>query len=288
MSDKMNLSKEEFEQLRDFVKKECGIAVGDEKSYLIETRLSTLVIEAGCESFGEFYTTVTEGKRTGMRDKIIDAMTTNETLWYRDAGPWTILQKSLLPRFCEQLQSGERNKIRIWSAASSTGQEPYSVALTILEYLKESGPPGVKEEMFEIHATDLSPSALFVAISARYDGLSISRGLEPDLRDRYFEKSGRVYSLCDRVKSRVAFKQFNLIESFDSFGKFDLVLCRNVLIYFSADLKRDIVGRIGETLIDNASFMVGASESLQGCMTKFSMKQCEGQFFYQRKPRGTG
>ncbi len=282
----MTLSKEEFELLRDFVKKECGIAVGDEKSYLIETRLSTLVIEAGCDSFGDFHKKVIEDSRSPLRDKIIDAMTTNETLWFRDAGPWTVLRKALLPKYCEQLQSGERKKIRIWSAASSTGQEPYSLALTILQYLEEESLPGVKEESFEIFGTDLSPSALFVAISGRYDGLSISRGLEPDLRDRYFEKEGRVYSLCDRVKSRVTFKQFNLMDSFDPFGTFDLVLCRNVLIYFSPELKRDIVGRIAGTLSEGGNFMVGASESLQGCLSRFSMKQAEGQFFYQAKPGG--
>ncbi len=283
---KMALSKQEFEQLRDFVKKECGIAVGDEKSYLIETRLSTLVVESGCDSFGAFYEKVRGDARSGLRDKIIDAMTTNETLWFRDSGPWAILRKALLPHFCDQLQSGERKKIRIWSAASSTGQEPYSLALSILEHIKDSAPPGVKEEMFEIVGTDLSPSALFVAISGRYDGLSISRGLEPEMRDRYFEKAGRVYSLNDRVKSRVTFKQFNLIDSFAPVGKFDLVLCRNVLIYFSPELKRDIVGRIGDVLLDEASFIVGASESLQGCLAKFKMKQCDGQFYYQRKPGG--
>ena len=282
----MALSKEEFELLRGFVKKQCGIAVGDEKSYLIETRLSTLVIEAGCESFGDFYEKVNSDARSSLRDKIIDAMTTNETLWFRDAGPWSILQKALMPKFCDQLQSGERKKIRIWSAASSTGQEPYSLAMSIVRYLEEAGLPGVKEEAFEILATDLSPSALFVAISGRYDGLSISRGLEPDLRDKYFEKNGRVFSLCDRIKSRVTFKQFNLMESFEPFGKFDLVLCRNVLIYFSTELKRDIVERIAGTLTEEASFMVGASESLQGCLSKFSMRQADGQFFYQFKSGG--
>ncbi len=282
----MSLSKEEFELLRNFVKKECGIAVGDEKSYLIETRLSTLVIEAGCDSFRQFYDKVAQDPRSPLREKIIDAMTTNETLWFRDQGPWLVLRNALIPQFCEQLRSGKCKKIRIWSAASSTGQEPYSIAMTILRYLEENPIPGVKEEAFEILATDLSPSALFVATSGRYDGLSISRGLEPDLRDRFFEKSGRVYALNDRVKSRVTFKKFNLLESYKSFGQFDLVLCRNVLIYFSKDLKRDIVNRIGDALGDGGSFMVGASESLQGCLTKFSMRQADGQFFYQLKPGG--
>ncbi len=284
----LELSAEEFDLIRDFVRKECGIAVGDEKAYLIETRLSSLVTESGCDSFRAFYQKAVSEPDKQLRERIVDAMTTNETLWFRDRGPWEILRKQLIPEFFEQLASGQRQKIRIWSAASSTGQEPYSVALSILEALDEAGRPELKDEMFEIFGTDLSPSALFVAISGRYDGLSISRGLDSKIRDRFFEKNGRLYSLNERVKSRVKFKRFNLMESYAPFGRFDLVLCRNVLIYFAPELKRDIVGRIADTLHDDGSFIVGASESLQGCLHRFTMQQCEGQFYYRRKPGGKG
>ena len=281
---RLELGKDEFTALRDFVQEMSGIAVGDEKSYLIETRLATLVVEAGCDSFMEFHKLISADKSSPFRDKVVDAMTTNETLWFRDKGPWTILEKELIKRFCEELQSGKRQKVRIWSAAASTGQEAYSVGITILDYLKEHPMPGVKEESFEICGTDLSPSALFIAISGRYDGLSVSRGLDPDVRDEYFEQAGRVWKVQDRVKKMVKFQKYNLMDSYAPFGHFDLVLCRNVLIYFSPDLKRDIVARITETQGSDGSLIVGASESLQGCLSKLALRQCDGQFYYQVKP----
>ena len=282
----LRLTDDEFELLRTFIKQECGIAVGDEKSYLIETRLGRMAVDADCDSFAEFHTKLKSDPRGKLRDKIVDAMTTNETSWFRDNGPWVILSKVLLGEFCEALQSGAAKKIRIWSAACSTGQEPYSMAISILEYLRDEAPPGVKEESFEIIATDISSSALFMSMSGRYDRLSISRGLEEHLRDRYFEQSGKIWLLNDRVKKMVKFHKFNLMESFDRFGKLDLVLCRNVLIYFSNELKKDIVTRIAGSLVDDGAFLVGASESLQGALAEFAMRQCEGNFYYRVKPRG--
>jgi len=279
------LREDEFELLRRLVQKECGIAVGDEKAYLIETRLSSLVAESGCRSFREFYDLARTSAGKGLRDKIVDAMTTNETLWFRDQGPWKILRQELLPRWSQELQDGTRRRVRIWAAAASTGQEPYSVAISVLEHLRESAPPGVKEEAFEILGTDISPSALFMAVSGRYDGLSISRGLEPALRDRYFEASGRVWSLRERVKQRVSYRRFNLMDPFVPLGVFDLVLCRNVLIYFSNELKRDIVTRLAGRLEPGGRLVVGASESLQGCMQHYTLRQCEGHFFYEVKAR---
>jgi chemotaxis protein methyltransferase CheR len=281
----LDLPSEEFEALRAFIKKQCGIAVGDEKSYLIETRLSRLVTETGCDSFAAFHDMLVANPQGKLRDQIVDAMTTNETHWFRDGGPWAILNKALLEGFCSALQSGAKKKIRVWSAACSTGQEPYSIAMSILEHLRDKAPPGVKEESFEIIATDISPSALFISISGRYDRLSIHRGLDGAFRDRYFEASGNTWLLSDRVKKMVSFQKFNLMDSFVRFGELDLVMCRNVLIYFSHELKKDIVSRISESLVDDGSLIIGASESLQGALAGFVMNQCDGNFFYRAKPR---
>ncbi len=282
---KLELSSEEFDLLRNFVQKECGIAVGDEKSYLIQTRLASLVSEEDCDSFGAFYAKARSASGSKLRDKIIDAMTTNETLWFRDQGPWHVINRQFLPACCAELQSGTRRRVRIWSAAASTGQEPYSVAISILEFLRENAFPGVKEESFEILGTDISPSALFIAISGRYDGLSIKRGLEEEVRDRYFEKKGRVWAISDRVKRMVRFQRFNLMDGFMGLGHFDLVLCRNVLIYFEADLKRDIVDRMVGILGNSGTLIVGASESLQGCAARLQLVQLDRQFFYRVKAR---
>ncbi len=282
----LRLSPEEFDLIRNLVCKECGIAVGDEKAYLVETRLTSLVKETGCESFREFYQFVSQRANHQVLARMIDAMTTNETLWFRDDGPWKILRTQLIPEFIDMLRTGRRRSIRIWSAASSTGQEPYSVSMTILQAIDDLKDPSIKDEQFEIFGTDLSPSALFVANSGRYDPMSISRGLDPVSKGKFFDEIGGVHSVGERVRERVTFKRYNLMNSFAEFGQFDLVLCRNVLIYFAPELKRDIVERIADTLHDDGNFIIGASESLQGCLHRYTMQMCDGQIYYRRKPGG--
>lgn len=280
----LELSAEEFELIRSLVRAECGISIGDEKTYLVETRLASLVREVGCATFREFYEHVQQQGQGELRDRMIDAMTTNETLWFRDAGPWKILREKLIPDLFALLRSGARQRIRIWSAAASTGQEPYSIAMAILDAIDESGDPAIKPEQFEIVATDLSPSALFVAISGRYDPMAMGRGLDPEMREKYFEQVGGVDAVRQVVKDRVKFKRFNLIDSYAALGRFDLVFCRNVLIYFAPELKRSIVERIADTLHDGSAIVVGASESLQGCLNRYRMEVHDGQIFYRCKP----
>lgn len=279
----LSLSEQEFQHLRQFIEKECGIAVGDAKSYLIETRLARIATEAGCDTVAALSQKLLADPKSALRDEIVDAMTTNETMWFRDGGPWNVLEEALLPKFCDELKAGAKRRIRIWSAASSTGQEPYSVAITILDYLEAQRPPGVTAASFEIIGTDISPSALFVGISGRYDKLAISRGLGDERRDKYFEVSGRAWSLTKTVKDMVALHQFNLMEPYTRFGKFDLILCRNVLIYFSIDLKRDILDRLSGSLVNEGALIIGGSESLQGALGHFRMCQNEGNFYYKVK-----
>lgn len=276
----LTLREEEFEAIRGFIEERSGISVGDSKRYLIETRLSGLAQEVGCSSFGELGERLRANPDSALTDQVVDAMTTNETLWFRDAGPWAILRDTLLPRFCEDLASGKKSRIRIWSAACSTGQEPYSIAMTIHEYIRDIG-CDAKADSFQIVATDLSPSALFVAQSGRYETLSIERGLEPELRERYFEQSGNAWVADSRLRQMVRVERRNLMEPFDDLLCFDLILCRNVLIYFSADLKREIVSRFADQLTSQGALIIGASESLQGMMGVFKMKQTSGNFYYE-------
>ncbi|MCP4003891.1 MAG: protein-glutamate O-methyltransferase CheR [bacterium] len=279
------LSDQEFLDLRTFIEAKSGITVGDSKRYLIETRLVRLVTEVGCSSFSELHQRLVVNPKSALAEKVVDAMTTNETLWFRDQGPWKILNSALLPKFTEALKSGQKRRIRIWSAACSTGQEPYSIAMSILEHIASEA-PSIKEDAFEIVGSDLSPSALFVATSGRYDRLSIERGLSPEFRERYFEESEDSWAVQPRVKSMVRLERRNLCDPFDALGSFDLVLCRNVLIYFSATMKRDIVSRLAERLAPGGAFIIGASESLQGMMGRFKMKQSAGNFYYESAEGG--
>lgn len=275
----LSISADEFQQLREYIETICGIAVGADKSYLIESRLSSLVEESGCDSFGSFYQKVRLGNDAALRDRIVDLMTTNETLWFRDTHPFTIFKEVLLPQFSQEIKEGKRFKVRIWSAASSTGQEPYSLAMIILEAM--AAQPHLQKHHFEILATDISSTALRMASLARYDRIAISRGLPETYRARFFKDEGRVWSLTDDVKNMVRLKRFNLQDSPAAFGRFDIILCRNVAIYFSDDFKRALFGRLARALNPGGCLFLGAAESLSAYSSAFEMQEHNRGIYYR-------
>ncbi|MFP4163490.1 MAG: CheR family methyltransferase [Chitinispirillaceae bacterium] len=271
----------EFRLLRNYIEKYCGIRVDEQKTYLIETRLTALMVENGCRTYTEFYHKTIADRSNVLREKIIDAMTTNETLWFRDRSPFTVLESTLLPRFMEELAEGKRQKVRIWSAACSTGQEPYSIGITILEQLKRFG--RIRPEQFEIVATDISPTALLLAKAGRYDAIVIARGLPDDIKQRYFTLDGKVWTINDKVKKMVTFKKLNLQDSYAQMGKMDIVFCRNVMIYFSDQFKKDIFSRLAKLLRPSGFLFVGASESVINYSSDFEMLNHQRALYYKVK-----
>lgn len=272
------ISGTEFKQLRDYIEERCGIALGEEKAYLIETRLTKLMALNGCENFGEFYQLIRRNPDPALHDKIVDAMTTNETLWFRDNHPFVILREKLLPELSQEILSGKRNKVRIWSAASSTGQEAYSIAMTIQDYCRTK--PGIKPEHFEILGTDISSSALFLAQNGRYDGIAIKRGLADEMRERYFNQDGRIWVVKDDVKSMATFKKFNLQDSPAALGRFDIIFLRYVAIYFSMEFKQSLFTKLARSLNRPGCLIIGAVESLRGINEDFDMKSHGGGYYY--------
>lgn len=273
------ISTTEFKLLRDLIEKLCGIALGEEKAYLIETRLAGLLTENGCQDFGSFYRLVSSDRSPQLRDKIVDAMTTNETLWFRDTHPFTILRDKLLPPLAEDLLKGNRFRIRIWSGASSTGQEPYSIAMCIHEFCRVN--PALKPDQFEILATDISPSALLMAKMGRYDQAAISRGLPEHLRDRYFHQEGNVWIANDEIKRLVTFRKFNLQDAMEPLGHFDIVFLRYVAIYFSDAFKQQIYKGIAGLLAPEGHLLISAVESLRGISDEFVQLSHESGSYYK-------
>jgi chemotaxis protein methyltransferase CheR len=263
------LTDAEFKALRDYIEKSCGIALGDEKVYLVENRLAGLLVETGCSSFGELHRKAINDPGLGLRDKIVDAMTTNETSWFRDIYPFEILIDDVFKKFAQEIVSGRRNKIRIWCAACSTGQEPYSIAMKLQEFSRRSSAFPINNT--EIIATDISPSVLFLAIAGRYDQISMSRGMPQDVRDRYFTNNGKIWALNDVIKKMVIFKKLNLQENFTSMGKFDIIFCRNVMIYFSDAFKRQLFTRFADSFNSAGFLFLGASESMSAYTDRFTM-----------------
>lgn len=269
----------DYDEFRRFLEDACGIVLGDNKHYLVSSRLNRLLKESDVASIGELIVQMKRNPRSGLRQQVVDAMTTNETLWFRDSHPYTLLRELIFPDLAKQKTS----PVRIWSAACSSGQEPYSISMIINEYLQTR--PGSLQDNFQIVATDISPSMLVAAKAGKYDNLALSRGLSQERRDRFFRQSGETWEVRQDLKRRIQFSELNLMNSYATLGKFHVVFCRNVLIYFSAELKRDILGRLAQALVPGGYLIVGATESLASYTDAFETVRHAGGTVYQAKPR---
>ncbi|WP_263261013.1 protein-glutamate O-methyltransferase CheR [Pseudomonas sp. RIT-PI-S] len=275
----MATANSDFEQFRGFLEKACGIVLGENKQYLVSSRLNKLMEQQGIKTLGELVQRIQSQPRGGLREQVVDAMTTNETLWFRDTYPFEVMKNKVLP---EMIKASPGQRLRVWSAACSSGQEPYSLSMTVEEFTQAN--PGQLKGGVQIVATDLSPSMLLNCKSGEYDSLAIGRGLSPERLQRFFDvKPGNRWAVKAPLRSRIDFRPINLLDSYMSLGKFDVVFCRNVLIYFSAEVKKDILSRIHATLKPGGYLFLGASEALNGLPDKYQMVQCSPGIIYQAK-----
>ncbi|WP_416466411.1 protein-glutamate O-methyltransferase CheR [Pseudomonas sp. LFS044] len=269
----------DFEQFRVFLEKACGILLGENKQYLVASRLNKLMEQQGIKSLGELVQRIQAQPRGGLREQVVDAMTTNETLWFRDTYPFEVLKNKVIPEF---IKNNPGQRLRMWSAACSSGQEPYSISMAIDEF--ERSNLGQLKMGAQIVATDLSGSMLNNCKTGEYDSLAIARGLSQERLQRYFDTKGPGrWAVKPAIRSRVEFRSFNLLDSYAALGKFDIVFCRNVLIYFSAQVKKDILLRIHSTLKPGGYLFLGASEALNGLPDHYQMVQCSPGIIYQAK-----
>ena len=209
-----------------------------------------------------------------LRARVVDAMTTNETYWFRDAHPFTALKDVIFPELTKQ----NIRRPRIWCAASSTGQEPYTISMMVEEFIKSK--PGIFNSV-EILATDISPRVLETARNGVYDELALSRGLALEHKQRYFTQVEKSWRVNDNVKNRVRFSELNLMTNFSAMGKFQIIFCRNVLIYFAADLKKDILDRMANCLEPNGYLFLGGSESMASYSERFETVRYPGGLVYK-------
>ncbi len=276
------LSDKAFAMFQTYIEDQCGIAIGDEKAYLIESRLTKLLVETKSNSFEELYHILSANKDPKLAERVIDAITTNETLWFRDKTPWQVLENEMMPIYIDRIRKTGR-RIRMWSAAASSGQEAYSTVLAIDQYLKRHFIKDVSLADFELIGTDISGPILEIAKAGRYDPISIMRGLDPKLKDIYFNNEGRVWVIKDGFKQHVKFKQFNLQHSFAAMGKFDLIFCRYVMIYFSQQFKREMTKKLAQALNKDGILFIGNSEIFPDYKDHFDMKQYQKGVYYQVK-----
>ncbi|EEX92998.1 chemotaxis protein methyltransferase CheR [Vibrio orientalis CIP 102891 = ATCC 33934] len=272
----ITISDQEYRDFSRFLESQCGIVLGDSKQYLVRSRLSPLVTKFKLASLSDLLRDVVSGRNRELRVAAVDAMTTNETLWFRDTYPFEVLANKLLPE-----AAANKRPIKIWSAASSSGQEPYSMAMTVLE--QQQRKPGMLPSV-SITATDISASMLDMCRAGIYDNLALGRGLSPERRRNFFEDAGDGrMKVKDNVKRLVNFRPQNLMDSYALLGKFDIIFCRNVLIYFSPDMKSQVLNQMANSLNPGGYLLLGASESLTGLTDRFDMVRCNPGIIYKLK-----
>jgi chemotaxis protein methyltransferase CheR len=273
----MTANHADYLKFKAFLQDACGILLGDNKQYLVKSRLRKIMEDQKVGSLGELVDKLKLPSARLLKEEVIDAMTTNETLWFRDNHPYRILEEIIFPGFVEK---NDGRQMKIWSAACSTGQEPYSMSIIADEFKKKN--PGKLRAGIKITATDISPTVLDLAKKGEYEMLALGRGLSQERLKSYFSQaSEKTWQIKPELKKDIDFRSLNLLDRYTALGRFDLIFCRNVLIYFSPELKRDILTRMHQVLAPSGYLVLGASESLNGLSDKFQMVQCKPGIIYQ-------
>jgi chemotaxis protein methyltransferase CheR len=251
----------DYEYLRKFLKERSGLDLSADKQYLVESRLLPLARKAGMAGIDDLVAAIRNGA-SAIAGEVVDAMTTNETFFFRDKLPFDHLRDTVMPALLQARAS--RRSLRIWCAAASTGQEPFSIAMC----LKEMGAQ-VAGWRIEIIATDLSPSVLEKCKAGVYSQFEVQRGLPIQLLVKHFKQIGELWQLNPEIRAMTQFKQLNLLQDFSSLGTFDIVFCRNVLIYFDQDTKIDVFKRLARVMEPDGFLALGAAETVVGLTDAF-------------------
>lgn len=277
----LKISSDEIKLLSKYIYEISGIYLDESKKYLLETRLNSIVQEQGCANYLDFQKKAKADASKAIERKIIDAISTNETLFFRDTGPFQLLQHKILPELIDARTPkapGLKTSLKIWSAASSTGQELYSVAIVLQDLLGDLSKYAIK-----LLGTDISDAAVAQASSGKYNKFEIERGLARDKLAKYFTLAGQTWKVNDQLRSMVNFRKLNLMLPFVGLGKFDIVLCRNVAIYFTLEDRKKLFNKIAEILEPDGYLIIGSTESLTGVCPRFIPKRHLRSIFYQLK-----
>lgn len=240
----------------DLVMDLCGIYLDQSKTYLVDSHLSDLVDSCGATSYSDFANKVHTNRK--LKIDVIDAITINETLFYRDKSPFEALQYKALPELIDsKANSIFPKRLRLWSAACSTGQEPYTLAMVLRDLIPDADSWDIR-----ITATDISDAAIQTASRGWYSEYEIQRGLTSNSLRKYFLPEEGGWRVRDELRAMVHFQRLNLLEDFSRLGQFDIIFCRNVAIYFTKDAQVDLYERLAKALVPDGYLFVGSSESL--------------------------
>ena len=268
-----NLTAENFRFLCQTVYEESGIVLDDSKGYLLEARLVPVARDEGAASLDGLCNLIRSMGGRRVRDKVVEAMTTNETLFFRDLAPFQTLETVVIPELLEKWKGSRA--LRFWSAACSSGQEPYSLAMMWLDM-------GNLPKEIEILGTDISAEILDKARGGQYMQLEVNRGLPAKYLVRHFTRQNMQWEISSSIRAMVRWKKFNLKDNPVLLGTFDVVLCRNVLIYFDIETKRQILRNIRKTLVPGGYLILGSSETTLNIDETFGRRQVGRAILYQK------
>lgn len=256
------IASSDYEFLCAFLLKRSGLYLGPNKDYLLEARLIPVAQSWGLTGLEALVLDLRRGGNERLSSAVTEAMTTNETLFFRDKTPFDELRDTLLPQLLESRKSSGR--FRIWCAAASTGQEPYSLAMLLLEAF-----PQLQSWKIDIVGTDISTQALARAEEGVYSQFEVQRGLPIQYLMKYFEQVPNGWKIKTELKRHIQYRSLNLLDNFSHLGQFDLIMCRNVLIYFENDVKKKILDRMSGMLRSDGYLILGAAETVMGITDTF-------------------
>jgi len=277
----MSISLEELRAFAQHVHRLTGISLDDSKGYLLESRLGGMLTETGATTFSELLYKIKGDMTRRLERKLIDQITTGETLFFRDQAPFELLAHKILPDLIDRRSAAQRFPgpipIRIWSAACSNGQEVYSIAMILKELVG-----GTDRFQIRILGTDISDQAVATASKGIYNRVEIERGLPPDKLRRYFtpEKDGS-YKISDELRAMATFRNLNLMNDFTAVGRFDIVLCRNVAIYFTESDRTSVFNRLGKVMEPDGYLLIGSTESITGLCPQYVSHRYLRSVYYQ-------
>jgi len=269
----------DFAVIAAFLKERSGLIIAQDKTYLLETRLVAILRDHNLAGLPGLADHLRQPGPSPIKNKVVDAMTTNETSFFRDNHPFDAMRQSLIPGLIDR-RAGAR-ALRIWSAACSTGQEPYSLAMMMKDHF-----PILAGWKVEIIATDLSPTVLDRARDGLYSTFEVQRGLPIQMLIRHFDQEEPNWRIKREIRQTVSFRPLNLLEDFSSLGQFDIVLCRNVLIYFDQPTKTRILNQITRRMAPDGALLLGGAESVFGlCDALAALPGHKGVYGHARPAR---
>lgn len=270
----MTISPEHFERLTQLVETEAAIKIHPGKEYLVESRMAPLAKELGYASSEAMLDVLFREPSPDLQSRVVEAMTTNETSFFRDRLPFDMMVNTVVPRLIEEKQ--KERAIQIWCAASSTGQEPYSIAMSLLDNF-----PVLSSWNVKILATDLSQEVLTRARGGSYSQLEVNRGLPAPMLVKHFDRDGVRWRVKPELQRMVVFRQLNLIRPWRAMPECDVVFIRNVLIYFEQDVKRKILKGVSDLMPPGGALFMGAAETTLGLSDAFKRVSVDGGSYYE-------